>query len=92
MRQYLVEIYNAKGADSAALTGLADFSGVRYQRSIVIPDDETCLHLVLAESIEDVATAFDQIGLPADRIVDAVGLPAVTADGTTCQNKQGEKP
>lgn len=82
MRQYLVEIYGTKVADTAVLTGLA--GGVRYLRSIVIPGDETSLHLVLADSVEDVATAFERIGLPADRIVDAVGLPAVTSDSTPC--------
>ena len=79
MAQYLVEIYGATSADSTAPQRLAAITTVRYLRSIVIPGDETCLHLVLADSVEDVAAAFELIGLSADRIVDAVGLPALTA-------------
>jgi hypothetical protein len=79
MRQYLVEVYSSTCPDPAALAGLDDGQSVRYLRSIVIPGDETCLYLVLADSVEHVATAFEHIGLPADRIVDAVGLPAPTA-------------
>lgn len=90
MRQYLVEIYSAEGADRAALDGLADDSGVRYLRSIVIPDDQTCLHLVLAESVEDVESAFARVGLPTDRVVDAVGLPALTADNPACPKSPEE--
>jgi hypothetical protein len=43
-------------------------------RSILIPGDETCLHLVEAESAEEVAETFEQAGLVADRIVEAVDL------------------
>ena len=59
---------------------------VRYLRSILIPGDETCLHLVEADSVEQVAEAFEQIGLQADRIVEAVGLQAPTT-----VDKQGGK-
>lgn len=87
MGQYLVEIYGTEGADPAALAGLADGSSVRYLRSIVIPGDETCLHLVRADSIEDVEAAFERIGLTADRIVDAVGLTAIPETSTTSKNR-----
>ena len=62
--------------DSAVLARLGDGSSVRYLRSILIPGDETCLHLVEADSVEQVAEAFEQAGLEADRIVEAVGLQA----------------
>ena len=75
MPEYLVELYSITAdADSAALARLGDRNTVRYLRSIVVPDDETCLHLVEADSIERVAEAFEQVGLQADRIVEAVGL------------------
>jgi hypothetical protein len=48
-------------------------------RSILIPGDETSLHLVEADSGEQVREAFAQIGLEADRIVEAVGLQAPAA-------------
>ena len=74
MPEYLVELYTVAGPDSAALGRLGDGTAVRYLRSILIPGDETCLHLVEAESAEKVAEAFEQAGLAADRIVEAVDL------------------
>jgi hypothetical protein len=73
MPEYLVELYTVAGPDSA-LARLADGTAVRYLRSILIPGDETCLHLVEADSAEDVADAFERAGVVADRIVEAVDL------------------
>ena len=75
MPEYLVELYSTSAtADSAALARLGDGTTVRYLRSILIPGDETCLHLVEADSPERVAEAFERAGLAADRIVEAVDL------------------
>ena len=83
MPEYLVELYCITAdPDSAALARLGDRSTVRYLRSILIPGDETCLHLVEAASAERVAKAFEQVGLPADRIVEAFGLQASGTDDT----------
>ena len=79
MPEYLVELYTVARPDSAALARLGDGTAVRYLRSILIPGDETCLHLVEADSVEQVAEAFEQAGLAADRIVEAVGLQAPAA-------------
>ena len=80
MPEYLVELYSTTAnPDSDALARLGDGSTVRYLRSILIPGDETCLHLVEADSVEQVAEAFEQVGLDADRIVEAVGLQAPAA-------------
>jgi len=81
MPEYLVELYctSADRDSGAALARLSEGSTVRYLRSILIPGDETCLHLVEAESAEQVAEACEQAGLEADRIVEAVGLQAPTA-------------
>ena len=80
MPQYLVELYSVNAnSDSAVLARLGDGTSVRYLRSILIPGDETCLHLVESDSLEQVADAFEQAGLKADRIVEAVGLQAPTA-------------
>ena len=76
MPEYLVELYSVADPDSAALARLGDGNDVRYLRSILIPGDETCLHLVEADSVKQVAEAFQQAGLEADRIVEAVGLQA----------------
>jgi hypothetical protein len=83
MPEYLVELYSVTAdPDSAALARLGDRNTVRYLRSILIPGDETCLHLVEAASAEQVAKAFEQVGLPADRIVEAFGLQASATDDT----------
>jgi hypothetical protein len=80
MPEYLVELYSVTAnPDPVALARLGVGTTVRYLCSIVIPGDETCLHLVEADSVEEVAEAFEQAGLKADRIVEAVGLQAPTA-------------
>jgi hypothetical protein len=82
MPEYLVELYSTGTPKEAELVHLGDGGAVRYVRSILIPGDETCLHLVAADSAAVVAEAFDRIGLQADRIVEAVGLQAPTAVDT----------
>ena len=80
MPEYLVELYcTSADRDSGALARLSEGSTVRYLRSILIPGDETCLHLVEAASTEQVAEAFEQVGLKANRIVEAFGLQASAA-------------
>jgi hypothetical protein len=74
MPEYLVELYTVTDPDAADLARLGDGTAVRYVRSILIPGDETCLHLVEADSPERVAEAFERAGLTADRIVEAVDL------------------
>ena len=86
MPEYLVELYSVADPDSAALARLGDGNSIRYLRSILIRGDETCLHLVEADSVERVAEAFEQAGLKADRIVEAVGL-----QGPTTVDKEGGK-
>ena len=74
MPEYLVQLYTVPDPDPAVLARLGDGTAVRYLRSILIPGDETCLHLVEADSPERVAEAFERAGLTADRIVEAVDL------------------
>ena len=87
MPEYLVELYSVTQPRIRPPSPVsATATAVRYLRSIVIPGDETCLHLVEADSAEEVAEAFERAGLQADRIVEAVGLQAPTAI-----DKQGRK-
>jgi hypothetical protein len=72
---------SAADPDQAALARLGDGTAVRYLRSILIPSDETSLHLLEAESAERVAEAFERTGLAANRVVEAVNLPAPTSVG-----------
>ena len=79
MPEYLVELYSVATPDPAALDRLGEASAIRYVRSILIPGDETCLHLVEADSAGEVAEAFDRAGLQPDRIVEAIGMQTPTA-------------
>ena len=79
MPEYVVELYTSSDPDPAVLARLGQGTSVRYLRSILIPGDETCLHLVEADSAEHVGEAFERAGLAADRIVKAVGLQAPTS-------------
>ena len=80
MPEYLVELYSTTAdPDADALARLGDGRTVRYLRSILIPGDETCLHLVEARSVGEVSEAFARVGLDADRIVEAIGLQAPAA-------------
>jgi hypothetical protein len=81
MPEYLVELYSAAHPGPTELARLGDGSAVRYLRSILIPGDETSLHLFAADSAEFVAKAFEQAGLTANRIVAAVNVPAPTTVG-----------
>jgi hypothetical protein len=45
---------------------------VYHLRSIFIPEDETCIHLYRAESIETVRVAAARASLPLDRLTEAV--------------------
>lgn len=76
-----VELNSAADPDPAALARLGDGSAIQYLGSILIPGDETSLHPFEAESAERVAEAFEQAGLAANRVVEAVNLPAPTSVG-----------
>ncbi len=81
MPEYLVELYSAAEPDPAALARLGGGSAVRYLRSILIPGDETALHLFEADSAERVVEVFEQAGLSANRVVAAVDMQGPTIVG-----------
>lgn len=53
---------------------------VRYVRSIFIPEDETCLHLYQAESVEAVRTAASRASLRLERVTEAILDAGVSSD------------
>ena len=83
MPEYLVELYTTADPDPAAFVRLGEGSAVRYLRSILIPGDETSLHLVEAESAERVAEALARAGLAANRVVEAMDMQVPTTVGKT---------
>jgi hypothetical protein len=82
MRQYLVETYVAAGkvdlpvtsakARSAAARLSSTGQAVRYVRSILLPEDETCFHLFEGESRQAVERVSEAAGFGRGRIVEAV--------------------
>jgi hypothetical protein len=82
MRHYLVETYVAAGIVDLPATGARaraaaeKLSGsgqaVRYLRSILLPEDETCFHLFEGESRQAVERASEAAGIRRLRIVEAI--------------------
>ena len=83
MREFVVEQYlpAAGGAAAAQRAAAARRAAeelrregirVRFVRSIFIPEDETCIHLYRADSIEAVRAAVTRASLPLERIAEAV--------------------
>jgi hypothetical protein len=71
---YLVEVYvpNAEDARAAARQLCREGGPVRYVRMTFLPGDETCFHLLVADSEDAVAEACRRAGLGSPRIVRAV--------------------
>jgi hypothetical protein len=79
--EYLVELYVPRTDAAAAQRFAADARRaaeqlnregrrVRYERSIFVPDDETCFHLYEAESAEAVRELLRRAQLPCGRIAE----------------------
>jgi len=78
--EYLLELYAARAdavdQDTARVRLAAEEhtragTPVRYLRSIFVPDDETCFHVIEAPSAEAVAEIARRAGLPVERVVEA---------------------
>ena len=91
MAEFLVELYVPRGvargfeleaerARAAAEQLTLEGTRVRCVRSILVPDDETCLLLYEADSIDAVREASVRSGLAFERISAAVA----------CTNAEGE--
>jgi hypothetical protein len=82
VRTYVVEQYvpaaEASLAETAERVRLAadelarEGRSVRYLRSIVIPDDDTCFHVFEGSCADDVREASRRAALDYDRIVEAL--------------------
>jgi hypothetical protein len=81
MASYLVETYLPGGGElpeaAARMRAAAEASSVqgvpvRYLRSIFIPADETCFHLLEAPSAEAVEQVGERAGLAGNRVVEAI--------------------
>jgi hypothetical protein len=83
MTRYLVEIYTSNRGDavervrSQAAT-LARSSGLRYVRSILVPAQETCFHVVEGASVEEVEAAVHEARVAVERIAEAVEVSGRT--------------
>jgi len=100
MAEYLVEIYVPQGDHAAARqsTSLAEHACteltnqgrlLRCERSIFVPEDDTCFLLVVADSADLVAEAMRLAGIRPEHISSAVSTPThrVLPLGTTYTTK-----
>jgi hypothetical protein len=72
---FLIEAYTSSSASVPAIEERArraahGVAGVTYERSIFIPEDELCFHLVEAPSREVVATVAALAGIEPVRVVE----------------------
>jgi len=93
MREFVTEHYlpaarsdvaasRADAARQAAEQLTSEGTIVHFVRSIFIPEDETCLHLYRAESIDDVRAAATRASLRPDRIAEAVSDSGSRREGS----------
>ena len=80
MARYLAEVYTPNRGDAVARTRadaatLARSRGVRYVRAILVPEDETCFHVLDAASAEIVDGAARASSVRVERIAEAVEVP-----------------
>jgi uncharacterized protein DUF4242 len=77
---YLVEVYMPATVDVAEVESRVREAAaelarpkaeLRYLRSIFVPDDELCMHLFDADSVEAVSEVTHRAGISADRIAEA---------------------
>ena len=92
MPEFLVEQYvsradtagaglNSERARLAAADVNSEGVPVRYLRSILVPEDETCFYLYEAGTAEAVREAAQRAGLQFDRIIAAFAEPVGGGDG-----------
>jgi hypothetical protein len=75
MARYLLEIYTPNRVEALdRARSLARSRGVRYLRTILVPEDQTCFHLVEARSAEAVRAAASEASVPLERIAEAVEI------------------
>lgn len=81
MRSYLVETYMGRGSarerhvrEQRARSAAAQLSDrhVSFQRSIYVPEDETCFFVFLAPTARDAALAAERAALEPIRVVEAI--------------------
>ena len=74
MPSYLVEVYvpTADDARAAARQLKREAGSVRYVHMTFLPGDQTCFHVLVADSQDAVAEACRRAGLRSPRIVPAL--------------------
>jgi hypothetical protein len=74
--EFIVEVYvprtGAVGTASLRAAAAAHTPPVRYQRAILVPEDETCFLLFDAASIDDVRAVVTRAAVPFERISTAI--------------------
>jgi hypothetical protein len=71
MLQYLAESYLPREAQPS----WRDVANVHLVRLIFVPEDETCLYLLEANSPDEVREAANRLGFTFERVIEAVSVP-----------------
>ena len=87
MPNYLLELYLPRGRASepgalarSARRAAEQGVGVRYLRSIVLPDEELCFHVFGAPTAESVMEAGSRLGMPFERVVEVLEVSAANQE------------
>ena len=91
MGEFMLELYvsrsdrdamlaRAERASTCAKQVRGEGAAVRLSLVIFVPEDETCLLLYEADSVESVRRCADLAGLPVEHIVEAIVVEPETAD------------
>jgi hypothetical protein len=91
MDQFVLELYVSRSDRDAMLARTehartcakqvrGEGAAVRLSLVIFVPEDETCLLLYEADSVESVRRCADLAGLPVEHIVEAIVVEPETAD------------
>jgi hypothetical protein len=71
---------SARAARNATEQLTVEGTRVRYVRSIFVPEDETCMHMYRADSVEAVHAAATRASLRLDRIAEAIVDTGISVD------------
>ena len=99
--EYLVELYLpdaasdgagvATRAQAAAEAMASEGIGVRFLRSILVPEDEICFCLYEAPSAHVVTEAATRAALQFERVVEAVDVPALHTEASHDMTAQEDR-
>jgi hypothetical protein len=89
VKTFLAELYLSRSAQDelgrrseivrqAAEQLTAEGKQISYERTLFVPEDESCFYVFTGQQTDDVAEVCRRAGIPYERITEAVGPEAAT--------------